>query len=169
MIQKAPRSWERRLNELLPLYGHRNWIVVADAAYPAQSKAGIETLVIEAGQLESVRIVYDAIQAQKHLRSKIYVDAELKHLTEEDARGVAGYRSVLTELLGAECTELEHEQIISKLDHAAESFRILILKTSLTIPYTSVFFELDCGYWSAGAEQRLRSRIATIKKTGENR
>ena len=30
----------------------------------------------------------------------------------------------------------------------------------MTIPYTSVFFELDCGYWNAGAEQRLREAIA---------
>jgi hypothetical protein len=29
----------------------------------------------------------------------------------------------------------------------------------MTIPYTSVFFELDCGYWNADAEQRLRQLI----------
>jgi hypothetical protein len=29
----------------------------------------------------------------------------------------------------------------------------------MTIPYTSVFFELDCGYWNAAAEQRLRKAI----------
>jgi hypothetical protein len=30
----------------------------------------------------------------------------------------------------------------------------------MTIPYTSVFFELDCGYWDADAEQRLRQAIS---------
>jgi hypothetical protein len=30
----------------------------------------------------------------------------------------------------------------------------------MTIPYTSVFFELDCGYWSAAAEQRLRKAMS---------
>jgi hypothetical protein len=35
----------------------------------------------------------------------------------------------------------------------------LIVKTDMTIPYTSVFFELDCGYWNAGAEERLRQAI----------
>jgi hypothetical protein len=29
----------------------------------------------------------------------------------------------------------------------------------MTIPYTSVFFELDCGYWNAEAEQRLRQAM----------
>ena len=56
-------------------------------------------------------------------------------------------------------TRLPHEQIIHKLDQAAEMFRVLILKTDGTIPYTSVFFELDCGYWNADAEQRLRQAM----------
>jgi hypothetical protein len=29
----------------------------------------------------------------------------------------------------------------------------------MTIPYTSVFFELDCGYWNAEAEVRLRQAM----------
>jgi hypothetical protein len=38
-------------------------------------------------------------------------------------------------------------------------FRILIVKTDMIIPYTSVFFELDCGYWNAEAEGRLRGSM----------
>jgi len=37
-------KWESQLHRQLPLYGHRNWIVVADSAYPAQSRPGIETI-----------------------------------------------------------------------------------------------------------------------------
>ena len=58
-------------------------------------------------------------------------------------------------------TTLPHEQIIAKLDQTAQLFRVLIVKTDLTIPYTSIFFELDCGYWSAEAEQRLRQSISS--------
>ncbi len=54
---------------------------------------------------------------------------------------------------------IPHEQIIAKLDQSAQVFRILIVKTDMTIPYTSIFFELDCGYWDAEAEQRLRQSI----------
>jgi hypothetical protein len=35
-----------------------------------------------------------------------------------------------------------------------------VLKTNMTVPYTSVFIRLDCRYWSADAEQRLRARMA---------
>ena len=47
----APPEWERQFRTLLPLYGHRNWIVVADSAYPAQSKPGIATVVADDEQL----------------------------------------------------------------------------------------------------------------------
>jgi hypothetical protein len=39
-------------------------------------------------------------------------------------------------------------------------YQILILKTTLTIPYTTVFLQLDCGYWSDAAEKRLRHSLA---------
>ena len=42
---QAPQSWQQIVAERLPLYGHRNWIVIADSAYPAQSRARIETVV----------------------------------------------------------------------------------------------------------------------------
>ena len=54
---------------------------------------------------------------------------------------------------------LPHEQIIQKLDQSARVFKILTIKTQMLIPYTSVFFELDCGYWNAEAEERLREAI----------
>ena len=41
-------DWQKVLADRLPAYGHRNWIVVADAAYPAQAKDGIETIVADA-------------------------------------------------------------------------------------------------------------------------
>jgi len=37
------------------------------------------------------------------------------------------------------------------------SFNVLIIKTNLTLPYTSVFFQLECGYWNAAAEENLRT------------
>jgi L-fucose mutarotase/ribose pyranase (RbsD/FucU family) len=154
-------DWERRLGEILPLFGHRNWIVVADAAYPAQSSAGIETISTGADQVHVLRRVIDAITESRHIRAKICLDYELQFVSELDAPGVASYRREL-ELLMANSvvSRLPHEQIIARLDQSAEVFRILILKTELTIPYTSVFFELDCGYWSREAGERLREAIA---------
>ena len=156
----ATTDWEARLAALLPLFGHRNWIVVADSAYPAQSKPGIETVVAGADQIHVLRRVIDAIAASKHIRANVYLDNELEFVPERDAPGVANYRHEL-EVLLADSTpfRLPHDRIIAKLDQSGHVFRILIIKTDLIIPYTSVFFELDCGYWNAKAEQRLREAI----------
>jgi hypothetical protein len=36
---------------------------------------------------------------------------------------------------------------------------VLLIKTSMRIPYTPVLFELECGYWNAQAEKRLRAAM----------
>lgn len=42
---------------------------------------------------------------------------------------------------------------------AGQTFHVMLLKTNLTLPYTSVYIRLDCGYWSDEAEVQLRSAI----------
>jgi hypothetical protein len=156
----AANDWERQFSALLPLFGHRNWIVVADSAYPAQSKPGIETIASGADQIHVVRKVKDAIAASGHVRANVYVDKELGFVGERDAPGISQYKQQLdAALYGSNVQQMEHEQIIARLDQSAQVFRILIIKSNMTIPYTSVFFELDCGYWDAQAEQRLRQSI----------
>lgn len=147
---------QAKLHQLLSLYGHRNWIVVADSAYPAQSKPGIETIVTDVPHLSAVKLVHDAIAASTHVRANIAADSELAFVDEKDAPGVSAFRSALHAILTTPLHAMAHEQIIHKIDAAAQTFHILILKTSMTIPYTSVFFELDCSYWSPEAEARLR-------------
>lgn len=153
-------DWERRLSECLPLYGHRNWIVVADAAYPAQSRPGIETLVTGVDQIATLSRVLNAIKACKHVEATVYTDSEIGFVAEADAPGISEYRRQLDELLaGSTRKQLPHEEIIARLDQSAQLFNILIIKTEMTIPYTSVFFELGCGYWNAEAEARLRQSM----------
>jgi L-fucose mutarotase/ribose pyranase (RbsD/FucU family) len=164
-ITSSVPDWERQLRSLLPLFGHRNWIVVADSAYPAQSKPGIETIAAGEDQMRVVRKVLDAITACDHIRANVYADKEMAFVAENDAPGIAEYRQQLdAALYGKRVNRIPHEQIIQRLDQSAQAFRILIVKTDMTIPYTSVFFELDCGYWNAEAEERLRQamRVADL-------
>ncbi len=157
---RTPQTWEQKLSRRLPLFGHRNWIVVADAAYPAQSNPGIETIVTGAHHLQVVRTILDCIETRTHVRCNVYVDRELEFVAGHDAPGILEFREKLADLFSSKTIQrLPHEQIIGKLDQCAHLFRVLILKTDLTLPYTSVFFELDCGYWSAEAEERLRKAM----------
>jgi len=161
----AQKDWHVRLSEELPLLGHRNWIAVVDSAYPLQTSEGIETIETDGDQLEVVRHVLREVSKTPHLRPVVFTDAELKAVPEDDAPGVTYYRDSLTHFLdefnagGLERQSLPHEQIISKLDEAGKTFHILVLKTRMTIPYTSVFLRLDCGYWTDEQEKRLRERM----------
>jgi len=145
----------------LPLLGHRNWIVIADSAYPAQSRAGVETIYIGGRQIDVVQRVLEAIDKAKHVRGVVFVDGEQRHVAEQDAPGIEAYRKALQTLLNDRPThdDTAHEQLIAQLDEAAKQFRILILKTDMTIPYTTVFICLDCAYWSDAAEERLRASM----------
>jgi hypothetical protein len=159
----AEADWRGILRERLPLYGHRNWIVIADAAYPAQSSPGIETVVTGAAHLEVVEEALAAIAASPHVLPVVYLDAELEFVPEVDAPGANQFRDRLfgiTRRLGGH--PLPHEEILSMLGRSGAAFRILILKTTLSIPYTSVFVNLDCAYWTADAERRLRARMPAV-------
>ena len=156
----SPADWRAMLAEALPMLGHRNWIAVVDSAYPAQTRDGIDMIPVDADQLEIMKAVLTAVDKARHLRPIIYMDAELHHIPEKHAKGIASYRRSLARLLkGRKVNTLPHEQIIGELDQSAKLFQILVLKSTLTLPYTSVFVQLDCGYWTEQAEKDLREAI----------
>jgi len=153
-------DWKQELAERIPLYGHRNWIVVADSAYPAQARGGIETIIAEADQIEVLKVVLQKLASSKHVRPIVHMDRELQFLRESDAPGVDAYRRQVFTLLPKDkiVTSL-HENIIRELDEAGQTFRVLIIKTNMTVPYTSVFLQLDCAYWTPEEERKLREEM----------
>ena len=156
----AQADWQTQLQQELPLLGHRNWIVVVDSAYPLQSAPGVETILAKANPVDVVRDLLAELAKSKHVTATIYTDAELKFVAETSAPGIGEYRAALAKVLdGRPVQVLPHEQLIARLDEAARTFKVLIIKTPLTKPYTSVFFQLECGYWNAAAEQQLREAM----------
>jgi hypothetical protein len=144
----------------MPLLGHRNWILIVDSAYPLQSSPGVETIDTGASHLDVLRFVLGSINNSIHVRPLIYMDAELPFVPDDDAPGASTYRAQVQKILESYTIEsIPHERVISKIDEAGKEFHVLVLKTNMTIPYSSVFIRLDCKYWSAEAEKRMRSRI----------
>jgi hypothetical protein len=159
---RADDSWLAVLKQELPRLGHRNWIVIADSAYPAQSNPAIRTVATRSAQLQVLKTVLEEIRQAGHVKPIVYLDAELASFPENLLPGIAPHRSALEELLrGYEINRAPHEELIKKLDSAADLFEVLILKTDLKLPYTSVFLLLDCAYWGADAE---KARIEALKK-----
>ena len=153
-------NWKEILRERLQLFGHRNWLVIADSAYPAQTRQGVETSVADEEQATVLSRAIAILSGCRHIKPTIYTDKELEFVSEQDAPGITAYRQEIERLFaGHQVHPLMHEDIISKLDQVGEMFRVLLIKTNMRIPYTSIFFELGCGYWDAEPEKRLRAAM----------
>jgi len=153
-------DWKAKVADSIPLLGHRNWILIVDSAYPLQSSPGVETIETNSSHLDVARYVLDSVNHSIHVRPQIYMDAELPFVSDADAPGASDYRAqIKTVLHGLPVQEMPHEKVISTIDETSKQFHVLVLKTTMTIPYTSIFIRLDCKYWSADAEQRLRARM----------
>jgi hypothetical protein len=160
VAQQPSVEWQSRVAQILPLLGHRNWIMIVDSAYPLQSSSGVETIETNTDQMEVIRQVLSTINGSIHVRPIVYMDAELPYVPEKDAPGVSAYREGIRSVLaGQKITSLPHEQIIAKVDEVGKTFHIVVLKTTMTVPYTSVFLQLNCKYWSDEAEAQMRKAM----------
>jgi len=158
--EPTKENWKTEVEQTLKLFGHRNWIVIADSAYPEQSNPAIKTVTIDDSQIEAVDFVSHLIEKANHVDANIFIDKEMAYVQEKDAEGITTYISNLDEILkGKPIQTLLHEDIIRELDTSAKLFNVLIIKTDLAIPYTSVFFQLECGYWNGDVENDLRKRM----------
>ena len=158
--QAGSSGWQAKVEHDLPLLGHRNWILIVDSAYPLQSAPGVETVETNADQLEVVRFVMGAIDKSIHVRPDIFMDAELPYVQEEDAPGTSAYRDAIAKLLdGRDIDSEPHEKLIADVDEAGRLVNVLVLKTKLAVPYSSVFIRLNCKYWGNDAEERLRAKM----------
>ena len=152
-------DWKSKMEEMLPLLGHRNWIVIADMAYPLQSGEGIVTLYADQPYLDVLKTTVRMIDEAPHVFAHVYNDKEQEYITEDLVKGIDGLRSSIKEICGPEASSMMHEDLISRLDEAGKLFTVVIIKTPLTVPYTTTFLELDCDYWDAASQEKLDSRI----------
>lgn len=163
------QEWCQTFENRLPVFGHRNWIVVADSAYPAPSAEGIETIVANGGLPETLARVLAAIATSGHVRPVIFMDKELRFVDEEDYPGVTAFRKQIGRLsAGNAVNSLPHEEIMTKLNDAAKTYRVLIIKTNMKIPYTSVFMRLDCGYMSDEVGHRINRAMSAPAKAEQH-
>ena len=156
----ATTDWKAKVAATMPLLGHRNWILIVDSAYPLQSSPGVETIETNAGQIDVVQSVLNTINNSIHVRPDIYMDAELPFVPDQDAPGASAYRKQIAGILHGYAVEsVLHDKIIASVSETGSQFHVLVLKTNMTIPYSSVFIRLDCKYWSADSEKHMREMM----------
>lgn len=151
------KNWNQELEDILPLLGHRNWILVVDKAFPLQSAEGMKYINTGAPFFEVLDTTIACIKKASHVKAILYTDAELNYLTDGLVPGISDFRTGLSKSLeGSNVQTLMHNDIFSRLDEASKLFNVVVIKTESVMPYTSVFIELDCGYWTTENETKLR-------------
>ena len=89
------------------------------------------------------------------------MDQELQFVQEKDYPGVTHLRQEITNTFGkSNLSSIPHSEVLSKIDDAGKTFRVLFIKTNTTIPYTSVYMRLDCGYMTDEIENKIRNAVA---------
>jgi D-ribose pyranose/furanose isomerase RbsD len=156
----AASEWKKTFSEQLNLLGHRNWILVVDKAFPAQTAEGI--MVVNSGEnlLSVLDFVLQETGQASHVKPVIYTDHELAYITPEQVPDIADYRRALSlRLKDFSVKTILHDSVFVKIDQASRLFKVLVIKTEEVIPYSSVFIELDCSYWTPEQEAGLRESM----------
>lgn len=153
-------SWKEDVDKTLPILGHRNWIIIVDKAFPEQISTGMVIINTNERLVPVLKYLLQQINASTHVRPIIYQDKELSFITEQQAPGVTQFIIDRQQLFNGQPVQaILHDSVFTKLDIAAKLFKVIVLKTTETIPYTSVFLQLDCAYWSSEKEKELRSKM----------
>lgn len=158
-------TWSETLAARLPLLGHRNWIVVADSAFPEQCSPGMEVVWSGEDLLPVAFETLTQLRSARHVRPKIMVDAELDALDDTLCPGILSFRSDLDRLASGfgGRQALPHEEVLKRMAEIGKTYSILMIKTTMTMPYTSLFIDLQCGYWGDSAEAQLRAKMSATR------
>lgn len=156
-------GWEEAVETQAGQLGYGNWIVIAEGSFPAHSRTG--TRQIDSG--EPIPVVLDEVlrtlERTEHVRPKVYVPLELESVENDFAPGIEQYRRELDIALhGHEVTRLEQESLMTLIQDTQRSLDVLVVRTDTALPYTSVFLELEPGYWDGESEMRLRDRMEKL-------
>lgn len=159
------RPWKSAVRKELAYLGANNWIVVAEAAFPVQSRRGLRVINIDAEIPDLVDGIEQVIEEKHHVKPRIYVTSEIGHVKYDYAPGVKQYREELvTALHGREKISLDNDMLMRMLNDTTKTYRVLVIKSRTALPYSSVFMELGSGYWDADSESVLRNDMDKAKK-----
>jgi hypothetical protein len=158
--------WPAELRAQLDRLGDRNWIVVAEASFPAHSRRGVRQTTSSREIPATLDEVLSQLETTEHVRPRIFMARELGYVANETAPGIEQLREQLQVALhGHPVTELDHQSLLTLMEDARQTYEVLVIRTSTALPYSSVFIELRHGYWDAEAEIELRDRIKAARAT----
>ncbi len=157
----ATPAWLSVVDEEVHKLGAFNWIIVAEPAFPSLSRSGVTTITAPITTIEALDGVLQSIDSHSHVSPVIHLTREANAVTEHETPGINDYRTQLAQVLnGRDTLTLTNHTLNLLITDARKNYRILVIKTSTSLPYTSVFLELESGYWDGASESALRKRMS---------
>ncbi len=158
---QADNTWQAAVDRQASQLGYRNWIVIAEASFPAHNRAGLRQVSTDLEVPEALDYVLNVLEKSENVRPNVYVTREARAVENDFAPGMDDYRKrIKSAFHGHETTELEQQSLLTLLENANKNFDVLVVRTTSALPYTSIFLELQPGYWDVDSETRLREKIA---------
>ncbi len=160
MVSRSETAWQGAVDRQAAQLGYRNWIVIAEASFPAHNQPGIRQINAPVEVPEALDYVLQTMERTENVRPQVYLTRELRSVENDFAPGIDIMRNRIHGALhGHEATELDQQSLLTLMEDANRNFDVLVVRTQTALPYSSVFLELRPGYWDADSESRLRDRI----------
>ncbi|MCX6845417.1 MAG: hypothetical protein NTU84_02430 [Verrucomicrobia bacterium] len=67
----SQNSWQAAVDRQAAQLGYRNWIVIAEASYPAQNRPGLRQVVADVEIPEALDYVLRALERTENLRPRV--------------------------------------------------------------------------------------------------
>jgi len=159
-LEQPGSEWKAAVSNQVNQLGYRNWIVISEASFPAHSRTGVHQISAPVDIPEATDYVLRSIEQTEHVKPRIYLAREMRSVENDYAPGIDEFRKrIAASLHSHEATELDHEALVTLLEDANRSFNVLVIRTTTALPYSSVFMELQPGYWDADSETHLREKM----------
>jgi D-ribose pyranose/furanose isomerase RbsD len=156
-------GWKGAIDSQVAQLGYGNWIVIVEAAFPAHNRIGTRQVNSYRPIPEVLDEVLRTLEKTEHVRPRIYLPLELDAVENDYAPGIADYRRELEFALhGYETVRAEQDSLVTLALDAQRSLDVLVIRSSTALPYSSVFLELQPGYWDGDSESRLRQRLRKL-------
>lgn len=161
---RTPPPWGEVVSREVNALGIQNWIIVAESSFPVVSRRGVRTIVVDAEVPELVDYVVNELEKSETVTPSFSTARELPFVKNDRAPGVDEFRKLLkTALHGHQVREMDHRSLTLLAHSDSAKYAVLVLKTKTALPYSSVFIELDSGYWDRDSEDNLRRDMTSAQ------
>lgn len=144
---QTPPLWAGMVEKEVDALGIQNWIVVAESSFPVVTRGGVRTFVVDGEIPQIVDFIVNHLEKSETVTPSFNTARELSFVSNDRAPGIDYLREQLNEALhGHRVRQMDNRSLTLLAQSDASKYAILVLKSKTSLPYSSVFIELDSGY-----------------------